>query len=225
MSLKEQTYVCNDVIEGRSPWTLTVNVENLRDSSITKSWDLWWKNVIQKWCPNRSRVVQAGGWQGLFPELLSDHFDHVITLEPDPANFFCLVNNCQSEKIVKMQAALGAACGWATLDRTENSAQCRIIQDQFPLYNIGVLKQYTVPMISVDSLNLSDLGLLFLDIENYEIFALQGAIQTLARTSATVIVEVSFLDEVNMRIYNLLSSLGYKQVENFDSDLVYAKVK
>ena len=225
MSLKEQTYISNDVIEGHSLWTVTTNLKgNLSDSWITKSWEWWWKDVIQKWCPNRSRVVQAGGWQGLFPVLLSDHFDQVITFEPEPTNFFCLVNNCQSENIIKMQAALGASCGWAVLDKTENSAQCRISQDQFPPYCIDIIKQYSVPTISVDSLKLSDLGLLFLDIENYELFALQGAIQTLDKTSATVIVEVSFLDEINSKVDELLLSLEYKQVENFGSDLVYARV-
>lgn len=225
MSLKEQTHVCNDAVEGHGPWTLTLNQPNLYDSWITKSWHSQWRGVVQKWCPNRSRVLQAGGWQGLFPELLSDHFDHVITLEPEPTNFYCLVNNCQSDKIVKMQAALGASCGWAVLDKTENSGQHRINHNEFPLYGIGIVNQYSVPMVTVDSLNLPDLGLLFLDIENYEIFALQGAVETLRRTGATVIVERSFLNDVNIRVHNLLADLGYKIEEDFSSDLVYVKAR
>lgn len=225
MSFRDQTHTCNDVVEGHSPWTLTHNQPNLHDSWITKSWHSHWKGVVEKWCPNRSAVLQAGGWQGLFPQLLSDHFDHVITLEPEPTNFFCLTNNCQSTKIVKIQAALGAQTGWATLDQTENSGQHRIRHGEFQLYDIGVKNQYIVPMLSVDSLNLPDLGLLFLDIENYEIFALQGAVETLKRTGATVIVERSFLNDVNIRVHNLLTSLGYKIEEDFSSDLVYVKAR
>lgn len=225
MTFQTQTHVCNDVIHGHTPWTLTLNQPNLHDSWITKSWNDYLKGVIEKWCPNRSRVLQAGGWQGLFPQLLSDHFDHVITLEPEPVNFYCLVNNCQSSKITKLQAALGAETGWAVLDQTENSGQHRIHHNAFSLYNIGVQKQYIVPMLSVDSLKLSDLGLLFLDIENYEIFALEGAQETLARTGATVIVERSFLEDVNQKVDNLLSGMGYSVKEDFGNDLVYARTR
>jgi len=223
MSLKEQTYVCNDVIDGHSPWTLAHNVDNLYDSSITLGWNIWGRSTVEKWCPNRSCVLQAGGWQGLFPQLLSDYFDQVITLEPEPINFYCLANNCQSEKIIKIQAALGEECGWATLDRTENAALSRIVQNEFPAWQINVAKQHTVPVITVDSLKLPDLGLLFLDIENYEIFALRGAVNTLARTGAPVIVELSFLEEINTQVSELLSNLGYRVAENFGLDLLYVR--
>jgi len=223
MSLKDQTVICNDVSEGHSPWVITNNQVGLINSSITKDWIDWWNPAIQKWCPNRSCVLQAGGWQGLYPQLLSDHFEQVITIEPEPTNFFCLVNNCQNDKIIKMQAALGEECGWATLDKTGNSAQHRIVQNKFPLWNIDVVKQYIVPVITVDSLKLPDLGLLFLDIENHEIFALNGAIETLKRTGAPVLVEYSFLNEVNTQVQNLLVSLGYRLAENFGVDLLYVK--
>ena len=223
MLLKENTYVCNDIIEGHSPWIITLNQGELIDSSITKDWMTQWKPVIQKWCPNRSYVLQAGGWQGLYPQLLSDHFDQVITLEPEPTNFLCLVNNCQTDKIIKIQAALGEECGWAILDKTVNSAQHRIVQQDFPSWEIGVVNQYKVPIITVDSLKLPDLGLLFLDLENYEIFALKGAVETLKRTGATVIVEWSFLEEINTYIQNFLFDLGYRLAEKFHGDLVYVK--
>jgi len=162
------------------------------------------KDLVTDW----SICVQAGGNQGMYPRLLSEAFEHVYTFEPDPLNFHCLVNNCQSDNIYKIQAALGETTGLARVNRA-------------PMYNTGMHTVATdgecyVPMLTIDSLKLPSCGLLQLDLERYELNALKGAMETITRCKPVIQCE-SATDE----ILKLLKPLGYEAVARSKADTFY----
>lgn len=79
------------------------------------------KDKYLKHCSKFDVVVQAGGACGMYPRLLAEFFHLVYTFEPDPYNFHCLVNNCQLDRIYKIQAALGDESGTKFLHQSERS--------------------------------------------------------------------------------------------------------
>lgn len=130
--------------------------------------------VYAKMWPRRT-VVQAGGNCGMYPMLMSQLFDRVYTFEPDAVNFFCLVNNCQSNRIFKFNAALGERQGFVSLQRNTMSNTGSFSIDP----NAAALEM--IPIMTIDQFGFGDVDLIALDIEMYEPFALRGALDTIAR--------------------------------------------
>lgn len=92
-------------------------------SAFNRDWiwpqsDVWgWQHPLEHW-PEIERLIkqqtgpkrvaiQAGGCCGLYPWLLSSHYEFVYTFEPDSHNFHCLVANCPSPRIFAFNCALG----------------------------------------------------------------------------------------------------------------------
>lgn len=156
--------------------------------------------IINEHLTSHKTVVQAGGNCGLYPLLHSLQFERVFTFEPDPINFYCLANNCKNNRIIKFNTAVG---------NYPQALNMGVVDPQ----NVGMHKigagDLVVYSMTIDSLHINDLSLLHLDVEGYELFALQGAIATIQRCRPTIAIEIS-QDEQETK--ELLESLKYKMV-------------
>jgi FkbM family methyltransferase len=137
--------------------------------------------------PGRRVAIQAGGNVGVLPQLLSEHFGTVITLEPDAENFACLQRNVTSENVIQIQAALGEAPGTASL--TRKPANCG------GHYINGHGKDIAVETIDCLGMGLDACDLIVLDVEGCEMQALKGAEQTIARFKPAIMIEDNGLSE------------------------------
>ena len=147
----------------------------------------------------RKVIVQAGGCMGMYPRLWSEHFETVYTFEPEPVNFYCLIANCPSERIIKVQAALSMRAGLGTLGPA-------------PDFNAGMFQmQPSVPgpvlMLRLDDLNLPRLDALQLDCEGHEAAIIEGASYTIAKHLPCIVLEKP--DEA---LRTRLTGLGYREV-------------
>jgi FkbM family methyltransferase len=203
-------WVAYDIREGEGTW-----------NHITDDWKSGFKHLIPFYVKDTSCAVQAGGHQGAYARLLSSTFDLVYTFEPHPVNFHCLVQNCQTPKIVKMQAALGSECGTIVLEEVSSSGQHRVMHGRHELYPIEIQNRYTVPVLTIDSLNLPSCGLIMLDTENFEVPIIEGALQTIEKFKPPIIVERNFLPENNQRVADMLAPFGYKLEANMGQDFLY----
>jgi FkbM family methyltransferase len=172
---------------------------------------------ISRYVPTPTVVVQAGGNCGLYPKQYAEIFDTVYTFEPDWLNFYCLVRNCPDQNIVKAQACLGAEPGMVNLAVKHWSRGKSFVRGsgQYPVYQI-------------DSLGLNNCDLIHLDIEGYEYFALQGAVNTIQKFQPVIVIEMwdqldnRFGININNQTHELLLSLGYTYVTTLeDSDKIY----
>jgi FkbM family methyltransferase len=187
----------------------------------TACWE-WLQNeidaplLISKFCKEKAVVVQAGGNCGLFIKEYSKLFNMVYTFEPDPKNFYCLVNNVPERNVVKLQACLG------------NSRQ--LLGLKIKKYNAGVTRVSNdpgyIPTMLIDDLSLVSCDLIHLDIEGYEFFALQGAVETIKRCKPIIVIEwlnygrLYSIDEHT--VLSWLSNLGYHEIGKVYSDVVFA---
>lgn len=122
---------------------------------------------------DKSVCVVAGGCIGYFPLLLADVFDQVYTFEPDPLNFYCLVNNIPNENVIKSQFGLGY--------KKENLSM--IVDHSFSGMNhINPEKSKgNIRIIQLDDLDLETCGMITFDMEGYEFEALKGSQRTISR--------------------------------------------
>jgi FkbM family methyltransferase len=167
-----------------------------------------YKQHIRKW----DVVVQAGGNCGLYPRLFAEHFKYVYTFEPDPLNFHCLVNNCQLDNVIKINAALGDS---NKLIRVQRAA----------MNNVGMHKVTTetpndqelfIPMFTIDQLALTQCDLIQLDVEGYEANIIAGAFDTISRLKPLITCENG-----NNNIAEILAPYGYERVDQSHSDSYY----
>jgi FkbM family methyltransferase len=105
----------------------------------------------------------------------------VYTFEPNPLNFYCLVQNCQADNVVKIQAALGAYCGTVRNIPNDRNTGMNMIDEYDETGH--------VPMLTLDSFSLKFLDLLYLDLEGHETKALKGAVSTILKHRPVVVLE------------------------------------
>lgn len=162
-------------------------------------------------CENRRVAIQAGGHVGIYPRRLSKAFTAVHTFEPDNICFECLVDNVSC--VNSYNLALGATNKDAHLQRYALSGWSKIV-------SFGT---QPVQMITLDSMDLKHCDFLMLDLEGYELLALDGAKKLITECSPVIQLEVH--DE-NIDGYNAyMASIGYKEVHRVSKDIVYIKEK
>lgn len=125
----------------------------------------------------RDVVVQAGGNCGVWANELAKTFNEVWTVEADLANYRCLVRN-MGARVRPIWAALGDKMGTCGLRRYDHNVGAHVVDGEG-----------SVPMITIDALELEACDLIILDIEGYEPFALQGAAQTIEKFKPVIMVE------------------------------------
>ena len=164
----------------------------------------------------RTACVQAGGNVGLWPAKLASVFKTVYTFEPDALNFHCLARNATASNIVKFQCALGEG----------RELPVGMLRDPENCGGYQIQGTGTIPVIALDSLNLSGIGLMYLDIEGYEPRALLGARKTIARCRPVIAIENKGLSEMYGIPKDALEDMltkgfGYRQADEFARDQVY----
>ena len=227
-SFDEQLKQYDVGIYGFGPWFLHhqegKNFQN-NFAPIVGDWLTFFNPFINEFVTNRSVVVQAGGWQGVYPFLLSNMFENVYTFEPDPLNFYALTKNCQRKNIHKFQSVLSNKSGLVTFDITNGSGQNRVVHDSHEMYNlVDIVETLTIPALTVDSLNLHDLGYLMLDVENYENQVIDGALETIEKFRPVICVEKSFIPANDAAIEAKLAPFGYTKFIDQHTNIIFKGV-
>lgn len=200
-------------LENRQGWIWPTN--------DTACWE-WLQNekdnplLVSEYCKNKRVIVQAGGNCGFYIKPYAALFETVYTFEPDPKNFFCLVNNVQEQNVIKFQACLGNKHSLVGLKVKQANAGVTRVGDWAG----------NIPTFLIDDLQLEICDLIHLDIEGFEFFALQGAKQTIERCKPIIAIEwlnhgVLYGVE-EQEILNWLESLGYRQIGKVYNDIVLA---
>ena len=165
-------------------------------------------------------MVQAGGNCGYLLNSFVDHFNTIYTFEPDHVNFYCLNQNITSPNVVKIQSCLGDAPNLVKVQQ--------LIRPNHPndIGGVHVGGEGHIPTLVLDSLNLLGCDLIQLDIEGYEYKALLGAKNTIIKYKPVLCIEFceKWLNRYNddsAKILELLTQLGYTQVEEYGVDKIF----
>lgn len=166
--------------------------------------------VVDPLLKQKRTCIQAGGCFGVWPVHFAGMFQSVITFEPEPVNYKCLVQNTAHLTNVRcLNAAL-----WS--NATERVGLCldRKMHNNSGAYFVaGVGK---IPTATIDDLNVTDCDLLALDIEGAEYPAILGGAETIKRCRPVVVLEDKGHDARFKRgspIELLCCEFGYREVD------------
>ena len=204
---KSLVHIREDSVDGISGWMWPRQDEGLWDGP-KMNWETKFRDMYIQHRPGKRVVVQAGGGCGMYPRLLSNHFDVVYTFEPYALNFHCLVNNCQKRNIIKYNAALGDAPELVDVSVQSMSNLGMNVVDIDPL---GI-----IPQMRIDDLPLHACDMILLDIEGYEFKALKGALKTIEKFKPLVVLESARNEHLE-----LLQTYGYSVVGHEYADTFY----
>ena len=131
-------------------------------------------------------AIDGGAPVGTWSKVMSGVFDRVVAVEPSADTFECLTFNLTKFGCTNVEArnvAIGSAPGFVTMN---------LDKDNEARANTGARFARdggTIPVETIDSWHLEDVGFLKLDIEGSEPFALRGAKDTLQRCKPIVLFE------------------------------------
>lgn len=141
----------------------------------------YFKNIT-----NYDTIVTAGTNCGMYARFYSKMFKHVYAFEPEPMAFFCMVNNCPCDNVVKMNAALGRGHGIVGIHRAAPGGDAMNVGMNVVTHSS---EQFKIPMVTIDSLGLEACSIIQLDVEGYEREALIGASNTIKQFHPVIVAE------------------------------------
>ena len=169
-------------------------------------------------------AIDVGSHVGFWCLEMAQRFGKVYAFEPSPANHACLVKNLESFDNVKIhQLAVGAEPGW-----------CAIQNDKQRPGNSG--SNYIRPgsgkieIVALDKLDLPGCDLLKVDVEGFELRALEGARELIRECKPVLIMECTdekFRDRYGIPVgaaQRWLLKRGYREVWHQRPDKVFMPV-
>jgi len=167
--------------------------------------------------PGTRTMIQAGGNCGVYVEKYAKHFQQVFTFEPDARNFRCLVHNVGYPNVFFHRCALGSTPGTVDLVIQENH-----------LGGTQVKQGTQIPVITLDSLGLNNVDLIHLDIEGYETYALDGAMETIARCLPVIAIEINegcqAFGKSQEDVINHVKGYGYALTDSYRTEFLFRPV-
>ena len=125
-------------------------------------------------------AVQAGGHCGFAARELLPYFETIYTFEPDNTMFTCLCLNVPEINVYKMQACLGATHKLVSMS---GNPICPHAGAKY------VKGGGAIPMLMIDDLALKACSLIMVDLEGYELEALNGAADTIDKYHPLLCIE------------------------------------
>ena len=156
-------------------------------------------------------ILDIGAWVGTWSMAMNPYCGRVMAFEPDPIHYSCLVKNV-ADDIETHQLAVGSDTKMISLSTDDFTQEKRVIGDG------------EIPMVTIDSLNLSDVDVIKIDVEGYEMEVLKGAKKTLQKNKYVMIELNSNTGKYgssNKECMDLLHKNGYKLLLEHWPDKVY----
>ena len=222
----------NNLIKIGNWWFLDSDVNRAKDHADT----VWGEvainrsmiDVVDNWFVGRTQchAVDIGANIGFMTAYFAQRWQHVTAFEPTPAIFACLEKNCTRDNTDLKPLALSDK-----IDTVLFAIQGKSEINQIVSTTDILTKHWSsieVPAVTLDSLNLTDVDMIKIDVEGHELSVLHGAEQTIRSQRPLIAIEISFENKVLDKELNknhataldLLCSWGYKQIWHQQYDYI-----
>ena len=185
-------------------------------------------NTFISYCESQNkkfkRVLDVGAWAGTWSYAMQKFCKSIIAFEPDGINFECLHKNLAPfNHITCNQNAIGEKNGRVSLTE-DNFTQAKRIEN----------KQGNIQMFTIDYYNYSDVELIKIDVEGYEMRVLEGAYKTITYNDENqsnvkfIMVELNNNTKKygsnNIQVEKYIESLGFRTLISIWPDKVFYRV-
>lgn len=159
-----------------------------------------YRDIILKNIPNKRTFVDVGANVGIWSYPMINQFENIIGYEPSKQNIECLRANVGDNIEIRTKAVanfIGEADFHQAGKNCGDGKLCRP----------GIPSMYTVPVVTLDSESLTNVDLIKIDVQGWELEVLQGSINLIKTQHPWVIFEVNQdIDEC----CELMESLDYE---------------
>ena len=168
---------------------------------------------IEKNALKFNHVLDIGAWVGTWTMKINPFCGRVVAFEPDPLHYECLVKNVP-EEVETHQLAVG-----------NDKKMISLSEDNFTQAK-RVVGEGNIPMVTIDSLNFTDVDLIKVDVEGYEMEVLKGADKTLENVKYLMIElnnNSKKYGSSNLEIEKYLRKKGFRIMIKAWPDVVWHK--
>ncbi len=168
---------------------------------------------IEKNALKFNHVLDIGAWVGTWTMKINPFCGRVIAFEPDALHYECLGKNVP-EEVETHQLAVG-----------NDKKMISLSEDNFTQAK-RVVGEGNIPMVTIDSLNFTDVDLIKVDVEGYEMEVLKGADKTLENVKYLMIElnnNSKKYGSSNLEIEKYLRKKGFRIMIKAWPDVVWQK--
>jgi len=168
--------------------------------------------LIMEHVPKFDNVLMAGAHAGFYVKQYAQRFKTVYAIEPEPTNFYCLVNNVEDLNVIKLQLGL--------TDRLGESKIGTLYPDNSGSPNLGEIGEHCLTNTIDGIVGNTWIDLIHLDVEGQELAVLKGAVNTIHKSLPVIALEtISPFPWQEAEDY--LLSLRYEVAEKLPHDTIY----
>ena len=175
---------------------------------------------FKEWCRTQHKkfrtVIDVGAWCGTWASEMSEFADSIKAFEPNATNFKCLERNAgRYPNINPFVYALGDKTGFLSMTSDDFTQALRIEESQGK-----------IPVKTIDEFGWTDVDLIKIDVEGYEMKVLEGAEETLTNTNLLMIElnnNTKKYGSSNQQVEGYLKELGFHEMINIWPDKVYCR--
>ena len=171
---------------------------------------------LMEWCKqfcSREKVfLDIGAHSGTYSISLADYSESVHSFEPQKMTYYSLCGGVAlsgKKNITCHQVGLGSQeqVGKQTLNIVSNDGGGSSLHA-----TNGILRQETIEVRTLDEFHIDNIGFIKMDVEENELYVLQGGLETIRRSNyPTLLFESNF---ENKPLFDYLKEIGYKEIIN-----------
>ncbi len=175
-------------------------------------------NQFAEWCINQNKkfnlIVDVGSWCGTFALKMQKFAKQIYCYEPSKLHFECLTRNVAQYNHIKLfNQAIGNMDGFVKLSNEQATQNTRVL-----------LEKGDTKISKLDSLDLTGVEMLKIDVEGLEAEVLKGANEKL-KDVKYIMIELNKNSErygsSNQLIETHIKDLGFKKIFKVWPDKVY----
>jgi len=171
---------------------------------------------LMEWCkqfcnPNKI-FLDIGSHTGTYGISLSKYCKHVYCFEPQKMTYYSLCGSVALSNITNITClnfGLGSneQSGKNMLKIVSNDGGGSTLHSN----NMNVLKEEEIEIKTLDSLNITNIGFIKMDVEDNELFVLKGSIETLKQSNYPIILFESNYN--NTELFDYIKYIGYNVIK------------
>lgn len=168
---------------------------------------------IKELCSKDKIFLDIGAHTGTYSISLANYVKEVHSFEPQKNTFYAL---CGSVALSNIDNIICHNTGLGSIDQVGEQT-LRIISNDGGGSSLHIkddesfLREEKIRIKTLDSFELENIGLIKMDVENNELFAIKGAVETLKKSNYPKIMFES--NKENNELFDFLTSLGYKNLK------------
>lgn len=163
-------------------------------------------------CSKDKVFLDIGAHTGTYSIALSSYNQHVYSFEPQKMSYYAM---CGSVVLSNIQNVTCYQIGLGSEEQVGEQTLKIVSEDGggSTLHaTSGVLREETIQIKTLDSFHIKNIGFIKMDVEENELYVLQGAVETLRNSNLpTIIYECNPNTEIENKIYTFLTQkLNYR---------------